>query len=254
LHTQNIDYYINNNTSSISNNTTTLNTTTLQTKECNSTEKNEEKEKSSEKKEKEISFKEKNEQVRLDTIWNYAMIMFAYLIDNLFYDKKQTMQQSYKIECINYIAQNYFSTAQNGEQVAIRFENNYKIRIDIVKKYIKNFKQKSGYEFDKKFFNPLAYLDITKKEKNDFSFIKTYSFLEKSKVYKALNEYKKLKDNEQAYKFYNIMRQVENQRITYETALEKVRSIDMNEEIFTLMLQAKFTGEMSQKYTKRKFN
>jgi len=231
---------------------------TLQTKECNAKGKKEEKEKISAKKEKEnlTPAKIHRDNVLLDSIWTYAMIMYAYLIDNLFSDKKYSFSDDYKIKTINYIAQNYFAQSQNGIQCVLSYEKYYKIGIDIAKSYIKNFRKKSGREFDVKDFHPLAYLNVNDCE-GHFRFRNVYPLLQRNTQFKALNEHKNLKksiENEQGIKFYNIIRQVENQKITYEIALEKVRSINMDEQIFTLMLNAKFTGEMSRKYTKRKFN
>jgi hypothetical protein len=244
LHAQNIDYYLNNNTEE--NKAESQNTDTLKTKEStheSNPDVEEKKEKSSAKKEKKnIS---RNETVRLQTIWTYAMLFYAYIVDNLFFDKKDELTDWYKAETIQYIAQNYFSMATSGEHVSRLWEFLYKPRIDLAKKEIDKFPMKYNREFNRDKFYPKAYLDISKKGKLHYSYANTYDFMRKQKEWNSLNFWnRKLDDNVMAMKFFRILRDIENQKYDYETAIEKVRSINMDTNIFSIMLNASFTGKM----------
>lgn len=247
LQKQNTDYYSNNNTSK--NIVKTNNTDTFQTKESKQPpfDEEEKKEKSCVKKEKkDIS---RNEKVRLQCIWTYSTLFYGYLTENLFPDKKDKLSSLYRSETIQYIAENYFSRVTSGEHAARLWEFHYKPRIDLAKKEIHKFPIKYNRKFNRDNFYPKAYLNVTKKGKAYYSFANTYEFIKNQQEWNSLNFWnRELKENPSANKFYRILRDVENQKYDYETALEKVRSINMDTNIFSMLLNASFSGKMFDLY------
>jgi hypothetical protein len=179
---------------------------------------------------------------RREAIIHYSKLFFAYLKEKLFPDKYFSPQ--YEIETLNYIAKKYFASKVQNYTIT-NFDklwaNNYKIRIDIAEKWISRFKAPGGDKFDTTYFYPKSFLDIERRGKGILSFANTEKFLQKSKEYTKINKYRKLED-EGRQKLNVIARQLENGKIDYQTALEKVKSITRDSDEYIKQLHARWFG------------
>jgi hypothetical protein len=171
----------------------------------------------------------------------FSRAFFAYIKEKLFADK--IFSEYYRNKVIAYISEHYFAKTYTIEEMSVRWERNLKLRIDIAADYInKTFKGPDDKPFDRTYFFPLAFLDINKTDKNDFSFTKTNAFLKNSVKFKQLNGYNRALDKELRYKFNKICRAVETGHLNFFAAQQKIKSLTPDSSEYIKQFNARFSG------------
>lgn len=176
-------------------------------------------------------FKERNEKekrkkmknLKTEALIHYSLEFYAYLITGLFPDKHLTSY--YRTDTLNYISKHYFAKAKSVKEMEFLLKN-YKKRVDITKKWIKKYKNKSdGSTFDTSYFYPMAFLDIEKRGKKYLSFVNTEKFIKQEKEWSKINGYNRNTDKILIHKMNKIVKEFKNGLIDYKTAHERVKSL-----------------------------
>lgn len=177
---------------------------------------------------KEILHKEKQknaktlEDRRFQVRMVYVKMFVHHLIDNLFPHVKNQLTGRYYNELLEYAEQNYFSNCNSMKSLDTRWQQ-YKYRIDISKKLLKNYKN-----FDTTYFYPLAYLQVTKKGKNYLSFINTEKFWQNNREWKQKNGYNRRLNSDLRQKLNSIARRVELEKISYDDAIVSLKNLSQD--------------------------
>ncbi len=193
-------------------------------------------------------YKEKNEtnrlskikEIRREALKHYSLEFYAYLISELFPDKHLTSY--YRIDTLNYISKYYFAKAKSVKEMEFLLTN-YKKRVDISKKWIEKYKNKSDKgTFDTTYFYPLAYLNIEKTGKKYLSFVNTEKFIKQKNEWGKINGYNRNTDKILIHKMNKIVKEFKNGFIDYKTALEKVELLSNKTDEYIKQFNASYFG------------